>query len=93
MGTVISMLALFVSTISVAVSATWIIAQKTGLKREELTAIVDDVTSRIEKLIDKIDQLAIDSVKRQEFQDEMHILREKVTKHIGNMNIHVGHNQ
>lgn len=89
MENILASVAIFISTLCAAVSATWVIAQKTGLKREEVTKIVEDVTSRIEKLIDKIDNLTATSVNRQEFQDEMHILREKVTKHIGNIDIHV----
>lgn len=93
MDNIAGLVSIGLSTLFTAVAATWVIAQKTGLKREDLTSIVNDVTSRIEKLIDKIDQLAQESVKRAEFQEEIHILRNKVTKHIENHDIHVGRHE
>jgi hypothetical protein len=93
MESIASFIAIGLSTLFTAISATWVIAQKTGLKREDLTAIVNDVTSRIEKLIEKIDNLAQESVKRAEFQEEIHILRNKVTKHIENHDIHMSRHE
>jgi hypothetical protein len=93
MDHILEIIAIVISLLTAAISTTWIVAMKTGLKREELTKIVDDVTARIEKLIDKIDQLTANSVSRQEFQKELITLREKITKHIGNVDIHVGHKE
>jgi hypothetical protein len=92
MESIVGFISIGLSTLFTAIAATWVIAQKTGIRRADLNQIVTDVTNRMDKLIEKIDKIAQDSVKRAEFQEEIHILRNKVTKHIENHNIHVGHN-
>jgi hypothetical protein len=92
MESIAGFISIGLSTLFTAVAATWVIAQRTGLRREDLNKIVTDVTNRIDKLIEKIDKIAQDSVRRAEFQEEIHILRNKVTKHIENHDIHIGHN-
>ena len=91
MNIIVSIAALVVSALSAVVSTVWSLARKDSLRREDIDNILSRVTDRIEKLVDKIDKLTENSVRRDEFQNELHILREKVTKHIGNIDIHSGH--
>ena len=93
MDSIISIVALIVSTLSAIISTVWVLAKNGSLKREDIDSILLGVTDRIEKLVDRIDKLTENSVKRDEFQKELLMLREKVTKHIGNIDIHVGHSE
>lgn len=84
--------ALAFAVLSTAVSATWIMAQLNCLKRKDLDAVVSNLTTRIDALLDKLNIIATNSVTRAEFAEELHILRTKVTNHIGDHNIHVSTN-
>lgn len=91
MTDILSIGAIIVSALSAVISTTWAVAQRSSLKREDVDKILEGVTARVNHLIDRIDKLTENCVKRDEFQKELLMLREKVTKHISNIDIHSGH--
>lgn len=92
MEATVAWVALGFAVLSATISATWLVAQTTCLKRKDLDAVVANLTTRMDALLDKLNIIATNSVTRAEFAEELHILRTKVTNHIGDHNIHVSTN-
>lgn len=97
MDSILNNLGVIVSILATLIIATWHIASIKSMSREDVYKIVDklssDFTGRLDRLIERLENLAVNSVPRSEFHEETLTLRKKITEHISNVNIHSGHGE